>query len=573
MSEPRTAPGRLVPAGAHAGPAGGGAGGDGNHDQAPPRRPPVRHDELIADLKRAGPTLIAGLLAAVYVIVSPPSLDLAAHLLRAKLFSAEGFGLWNNWWYAGHHTPGYSVLFPPVSAALTPQLAAGLAATATAALFEPLARRHFGPDAWLGALWFGAATATNLFTGRLAFAFGLLPAVATALALQRGRAKTACTLGFITALCSPVAALFAALAGGAYAIGSYIETRRGAPRKSAQVWVGALVALSSLAPVLLLTIAFPEGGTEPFTFMTLWPLPLIGVVMLLTMPKREFTLRAGIVLYIAGCILSYAITTAVGSNAARLGALVAGPLAALLWWRRRPALLVLAALPLLYIQWQAPIRDVSTAAGDPAGSPSYWRPLLGFLNRQQGPPFRVEIPFTQFHWEAFEIAPRFPLARGWERQLDIKYNGLFYGKPPLTAATYEAWLHKLAIRFVGVADATLDYSAVKERALIDRGLPYLHLVMRSRHWRVYEVENATPIAQGAATLTALGPNSVTLVGHHAGTTLVRVRFTPYWAVAEAPGCVAPDGDFTKVTTRRAGQVKLVIRFSLGRIGARTPRCT
>ena len=458
-------------------------------------------DELTGEIKRAGPTLVAGLLAAVYVIVSPPSLDLAAHLFRAKLFSAEGFGLWNNWWYAGHHTPGYSVLFPPVSAALTPQLAAGLAATATAALFEPLARRHFGPDAWLGALWFGAATATNLFTGRLAFAFGLLPAVATGLALQRGRSKLACTLGFITALCSPVAALFAALAGAAYAVGSYVETRRGTPRKSRQVWVGLLVAISSLLPVAVLTIAFPEGGSEPFLFMTLWPVPLIGALMLVTMPKREYTLRAGIVLYVAGCILAYAVPTAVGSNAVRLGTLVAGPLAALLWWRRRPGLLAIVVLPLLYIQWQAPIRDVSTAAGDPAGSSSYWRPLLGFLNSQQGPPFRVEIPFTQFHWEAFEIAPRFPLARGWERQLDIKYNGLFYGHPPLTGATYEAWLHKLAIRFVAVADAALDYSAVKERALINRGLPYLRLVMRSRHWRVYEVANATPIAQGAASLT------------------------------------------------------------------------
>ena len=32
------------------------------------------------------------------------------------------------------------------------------------------------------------------------------------------------------------------------------------------------------------------------------------------------------------------------------------------------------------------------------------------------------------------MAPRFPLARGWERQLDIKYNHLFYGGA-LTPAT------------------------------------------------------------------------------------------------------------------------------------------
>ena len=93
--------------------------------------------------RRGAPTVLAGAFALVYVLVSPPSLDLAAHMFRAKLFGAEGFGIWNNWWYAGHHTPGYSVLFPPAARLLTPQLAGALAATGTAALFETLANDRF----------------------------------------------------------------------------------------------------------------------------------------------------------------------------------------------------------------------------------------------------------------------------------------------------------------------------------------------------------------------------------------------------------------------------------------------
>src|SRR5437868_5181881 len=195
-------------------------------------------------MKRLAPTLLAGALAAAYVITSPPSLDLAAHLLRAKLFSAEGFGIWNNWWYGGHHVVLYSVLFPPVSAAITPQLGAAIAATATAALFEPVARRHFGPDAWLGSLWFGAASAISLYTGRLAFAFGLLGAVATVFALQRRWNWAAVGLALVTALCSPVAGLFAALAGGAAAIGGYLSRRR-----VADGLPGVAVAVAALAPV------------------------------------------------------------------------------------------------------------------------------------------------------------------------------------------------------------------------------------------------------------------------------------------------------------------------------------
>src|SRR5947209_18993942 len=98
-------------------------------------------------IKRIAPAAVAAMFAVIYVLVSPPSLDLAAHLLRAKLFRAEGFGLWNNWWYAGHDVPGYSVLFPPLAAVLSPQLAGALSATATAALFEPLAYSRYGRNA------------------------------------------------------------------------------------------------------------------------------------------------------------------------------------------------------------------------------------------------------------------------------------------------------------------------------------------------------------------------------------------------------------------------------------------
>ena len=173
------------------------------------------------------------------------------------------------------------------------------------------------------------------------------------------------------------------------------------------------------------------------------------------------------------------------------------------------AALLVAIVPLLYLQWQAPVRDVRTADDNGEVTTAYFQPLIDYLGRQSGPPFRIEIPFTLFHWEAYVMAPRFPLARGWERQLDIKYNDLFYGGP-LTPATYEAWLHQLAVRFVAVSDADLDYSAKKEVALIDHGLPYLRLVLRTRHWRVYAVGDATPIVEGAATLQTLGANYLQL---------------------------------------------------------------
>jgi hypothetical protein len=517
-------------------------------------------------LPRLAPTLVAGTFAATYVIISPPSEDLAAHLLRAQLFRVEGFGIWNNWWYSGHDTAGYSVLFPAVSAWLTPQLAAAIAATGTAVLFEPLVRRHVGPDAWLGAVLFGAATATDLYTGRLAFAFGALPAMGAVLALDRGRTTVACSLAVLSALCSPVAALFAALIACSYAVGGFVADPRlgsGLP--------GAAVAVAALAPVGLIAIVFPEGGTEPFVITAMAPLLPIAAVAFVATPRAWVTLRVGIVLYALAAAGAYLVPSPVGGNIARLGTFLALPLAALLWWPRHLMLLAIAALPLAYLQWQAPVRDLSTAAGDPATTTAYYRPLLRFLSRQAGPPFRIEIPVTAFHWETYAVAPYFPLARGWERQLDIKYNGLFYGGQ-LTPATYARWLHQNAVRFVAAPAAPLDYSAKVEMALIDGGLPYLREVMRSPHWRVYEVIDSTPIVQGRATLKALGPDSLTIDAHRAGALLVRVRFTPYWDLSRGAGCVAQAGEYTRVTLRQRGTVQLVARFALDRIGADTPRC-
>ncbi|MCA1690402.1 MAG: hypothetical protein LC720_08275, partial [Actinobacteria bacterium] len=57
----------------------------------------------------------------------------------------------------------------------------------------------------------------------------------------------------------------------------------------------------------------------------------------------------------------------------------------------------------------------------------------------------------------------------------------------------------------------------------------------------------------------------------AGTSLVRVRFSPYWQVSR--GCVArASGGYTQVTVRDPGLVRVTIGFSLGRLVDPDPRC-
>jgi hypothetical protein len=285
-------------------------------------------------------------------------------------------------------------------------------------------------------------------------------------------------------------------------------------------------------------------------------------------------LRVGAALYVLLAIVVFAVATPVGGNAARLGQLCAGPLAALaLWPRRRVALACLAPL-LLWWQLGPAIRDVHTANGDPSVRAAYYAPLLAALDRlgASGAGGRLEIPFTKVHWEARWVAPAIPLARGWERQLDRKVNPLFYADAPLTPARYRAWLERMAVRWVAVPDVALDYSAKDEAALIARGLPYLRPAWRGAHWRLYAVRDPAPLADPPARVLASTTGAVTVAVPRTGAVRLRIRWSPYWAVVRGDACVAPDGDWTRLDVRRAGTVRLAIRFSPLRIGSHAARC-
>jgi hypothetical protein len=504
---------------------------------------------------------VAALLAAAYLIVQPAGADLPAQLLRVKLFAAEGFGIWNNWWYGGHYLLGYSVLFPPLGWLLGARLLGALASVATATAFAALAYDVYGDEAWLGATWLGAATVTELLSGRLTFALGLCGATLTALFLERRQPRWASVMALTTALASPVAGLFVVLAGA-------VVGWSGLKTRFRTDIAGGSAAIS--IQILLLgatTLAFPSGGYQPFAFGTLWPLLTAAAFVLLLRPGA--TISIATLLYVAGCLAAFAIHTPIGSNAARLGDLIAGPLVALVLVPRRAwLLLALAALPLTYLQIHDAVTDLQH--GMPDRSASYYQPLIRFLRTQPGL-WRVEVPATQGHWESYRLAPQVPLARGWERQTDIAADPLFY-EPGLTAARYESWLHGLAVRYVAVADAPPDYSARAELRLIRGGLPYLRVSRRLRHWTVYEVADATAIASGAGRVVSIAASSVTLAVARSGSVYLRLRWSPYWQLSGVRGCVVPAGQFTRINATTTGAARLRMSFSLARVGSRARRC-
>jgi hypothetical protein len=517
------------------------------------------------DAWRVAPVAAAALAGAVYLVLAPKTGDLSAHVFRSWYFGRHGFTVWNGNWYGGHHTPAYSVLFPPLAWAIGPAVAGVLAAMAAAAAFEPLARHHFGSAARWGSLWFGLATSTMLFTGRLPYALGVAFGLGSLLALQRRKTAIAVALAILSPLGSPVAGAFLALAAVALALTS----------RQRAAW---LVAAAGIVPTILLAAAFPEGGSQPYAFLAFLPVTVTVTLYVLLLPREETTLRLGALLYGLVAVAAFVIPTPLGGNWSRLGELFAGPVAlcALLATRRawaHPAALVALLLATGFWQLSAPVRAVLNGEDDQSRYRAYFRPLLDFLEDNSQPPGRVEVVFTDAHWESADVAIHVPIARGWERQLDIGRNSLFYDGT-LNARTYRQWLGNNAVRWVALPDTKLDYSGRNEARLVSGGLPYLKLRWTAPHWRVYEVMSphalVTPEGSARMRALALGAEQVRLAVDRPGSAIVRVRWTPYWVASGA--CVERAGDWTRVTAHRTGAMRLHIDFSPLRVFERGPRC-
>ncbi|HEX5852702.1 MAG TPA: hypothetical protein VFY36_06395 [Solirubrobacteraceae bacterium] len=589
---------------------------------------------------RVGIAAFAAALIAVWLLADPRTPDLAAQVYRVDVYRQLGFTVWDERWYAGHHVPGYSLLFPPLGALLGIKLVGGLSVLASSVLFERLARSCCGNGArwgdgagarwgchdgarW-GAAWFAVAALGDVWSGRVTFALGVALALAAVLALRRGHPVWAGVLAALCACASPVAGAFLGLVGLTVALSDR------SPR--------ALLALAAPAAVvvLALVVLFPEGGYEPFPALSFAVTALVTVAFVCALPREAMTLRIGGLLYLVACVGCVLVHTPVGSNVERYGVLLAGPLllcarlrgpagggdrkstssAAGLTWtptvmrvaeskaatatstvtpaamattvavatettattRAAIAASVATAAALcttaVWLVW-GPVRETLAVAGSEATSASYYVPVKSFLAGAAAArgPVRVEVPLTRSHWEAALLADDVSLARGWEKQLDTRFDRVLL-TPGLTAASYHGWLREQAVAYVALPDVRLDPSSSQEGRLIRAGLPYLREAFASAHWRVYRVLAPTPLLSGAGTLLSLGHDSFVVRSSSAGSLTARVRYSRYLTLTHGSGCVgrAPGG-WTDVRLDAAGTATVTARFSLARALGTGDSCT
>ncbi len=506
---------------------------------------------------RTSPLVVAGSLAALWLVLQPRTADFAAQVYRSRLFSQEGFALWDNAWFGGHFLPGYSLVFPPLASLFGAQAVGVVAVLCSVGLFTYLMRHIHADRARAATVWFAAAAVGDLFIGRITFAIGVAMGLAAVTAFARGRRAWAAAFGVACAAASPIAGLFLVLV----ALAAYRRIGRAG---------FALLAGPTLVAVALMDTVFPDGGEQPFDLAA----AAGGIALVLLVAhasERGTVVRRGALLYAGAIALSYVVPSPMGSNVARLGVLLAGPLLLITTgnWRR-PAVLAACAGIAVWQLW-GPVTEVAKTFDNPSTGAAYYTPLNNFLESAHAASGRVEVVPTQTHWESVYVAERFALARGWESQLDERYNPLFYNGT-LTAASYYGWLRASGVRYVAVSDAPPERWGRQETALLAKPPAYLRPVWHDSHWRVFAVRGSDSLVYGAARLVALDPNGFVVHALRSGPILVRVNYTQYWHTDGAACVQRGIAGLTEVSAWRAGDVSVRARWSLGAALSSAPEC-
>ena len=474
---------------------------------------------------------LTGALGVLAVVMRWSGTDLAAQVFRADLVRTNGFVLWNSNWYGGHPTLDYSVISPVLGALFGPLVIGALSWVGSAILFDRLVARHFGARSWVGSLWFAVGYASNLAVGRVTFSVGVTFALGALLLLDHRRPGFGALVAAATSLTSPVAGVFLLVALGAVFLGSHRER-----------WRAAAVGAGAFVPLAIVALVYPSTGSFPYEYWAYgWTLAVCAACFLAAR-RRSVVLRNAIVLYAALATFALVVPSALGANVPRLPQYVAGPLLACLLWQHHRRILAAAAIPLLLWQLYPAYDGIVGGRSDIASKASYYQPIIEYLRQRTGVPGRVEVLPTQRHWESVYLALDVPIARGWQRQLDMSYDKVFYDGT-LGPATYRQWLIDNAVEFVAVPAVKLDASAVQERALVQSGLPYLRPVLKTKNWSLWKVLDYKGLVTGPATMRTMKVSSFTLdVQRNGATVVVRQRWSTHWSIDQRGACAAATRD-------------------------------
>jgi hypothetical protein len=523
------------------------------------RRAPAAHQP------NWGPLAVVAAVITLIGVTGVRGADYPAHFLRALLWERAGVSAWNNLWYAGHATPTYSVIAPPLMAWFGPFWVVALASVAATYCFTRLSC-DLSSTPRLANVVFAIAVAMNVVVGRAPFALGLALALGAVLAWRRRRFPIALAAAVATPLASPVAGVFLVLAAAAVAL---VTRRREA----------TAIALVAATPVVMASLLFGEPGRFPFRGVH-FAMTVVTLVLLVVITTSRIV-RTAAVLCIGTAVVLFVVPNPLGGNFVRVCHMLVIPVAVATApaVRRLRAPIVVVLVTAIAWSLQPGVIAARDWWGDESLDAAYYEPLIDQVrsrSRDGQPIGRLEIPFTKNHWESFfVVADDVPYARGWERQVDIVRNEPLYAAA-LTVDGYRQWLLANGVRWVAIPDVTLDHAGVIEQQLIDGSpaheMDWLRPIWFNDEWRLFEVRDYVPIVDPPGELVEQGPDHILVRTERPAQITIRYRYSEYLTVTGS-ACVAPDASgWIVAQLPAAGEYRLAVDPAGVLLGTATKSC-
>ncbi|KIF69417.1 membrane protein [Streptomyces sp. AcH 505] len=506
---------------------------------APPR--PVEPGAGLRARLRRHPVLLTALVAAVvhlvwFFFLANSGGDIAAQDAWAEFVGRHPDSAYNLAWYGGMHPVSYSVVSPYLMSVLGVRTTMMVVGTVSAALTALILVRV---PAVRNPVWCSFAGVfaflCNALSGRVTFGLGVMFALGAVAAVfcwphrwrtkRWAKAAAAAPLAGLATAASPVAGLFL----GVVAAALFLNKRR----------PGAYAL--GLAPVVVVAVSawlFPFSGTQPLSIGSA-SLPFIfAVLVFVLVPVNWRTVRTAAAVYGIGTVLTFLISSQIGSNVSRLAMIIGGVvlLAALPYAvprsRRWYAVLIAFAGLNAWIGFKGIDDMVITAP-----TASWTRelaPLVHQLQQKGAEKGRVEVVPARSHREASALAPYVNLARGWNRQADMERNPIFYDDT-LTSDNYRGWLDRWAVHYVVLPKGDPDTGATIETTLVKQGQPYLKRLWGDANWQLYAVEDPMPMADPPATVDRAGAGELTIHVKAPGRVLIRIPYSPWLGLVDEKG--------------------------------------
>ncbi|MEV8065388.1 MFS transporter [Streptomyces sp. NPDC085995] len=483
-------------------------------------------------------TVLAGVLHLVWFFALANSGgDLAAQDAWAEFVGRHPDSAYNLAWYGGMHAVSYSMVSPYLMSVLGVRTTMMIAGTLSAGLLTLVLIRS---RAVRNPLWAALAGVfgllCNALSGRVTFGLGSLFALGAVAAVfcwpyrwrhkRWAKALTAAPLAALATMSSPVAGLFV----GLVAVALFLQKRRPG------AWA---LGLAPAAVVAVSALLFPFSGTQPMGFGSA-SLPLLYAILAAVLVPREWkTVRITSWVYALSVVGVWVVSSQIGSNITRLAMLFAGVVlvAALPFAVPRSRKWYAIVLALVgFVSWIGvkSVDDVVHTA--PAASWSHeLAPLVHQLQKAGAEKGRVEVVPASSHREASALAPYVNLARGWNRQADMKRNPLFYDDT-LNSANYHEWLQRWAVHYVVLPKGEPDGDGgQRERELVRQGQPYLRQVWGDANWQLFEVTDPKPLAEPNAVVDRAEQVELTLEVSKPGRVLIRIPYSPWLSIVDEHG--------------------------------------